>query len=129
MKLEGGYGLDRLAGRVLRDLGQAGVAVDIVLLNSKELGRLKARFGLKKPESVPDVLAFQEPAAFPHPERRRRVLGEVYLNKELSPDRLTFLLIHGILHLSGFSHEKKRDIVKMERLEKRLFQKFSGHRP
>lgn len=117
---------DRLAKLILAELGKTKTTVDVTLLSGKELGRLKARFGLKKPGQIPDVLAFPEPTAFPHPERYRKVLGEVYLNGELPRDRLVYLLIHGILHLSGFSHEKNGDTLKMEKLEKKLFKKLSG---
>lgn len=113
--------LNLVAGRVLKKVKKTGAAVDIVLLSGRELGRLKARFGLKKPGVTPDILAFPEAGNFPDPEGRRRgLLGEIYLNRELSRERLDFLLIHGILHLLGFSHKKKNDTLRMENLEKKI---------
>jgi ssRNA-specific RNase YbeY (16S rRNA maturation enzyme) len=110
-----------LAKRVLQELRVKNASVDIILLPARDLARLKKRFGLRKSGKTPDVLAFPEPRNFPHPERHgKRLLGEVYLNRELGLKRLEFLLIHGVLHLVGFAHERKGDILKMEKQEKRL---------
>jgi ssRNA-specific RNase YbeY (16S rRNA maturation enzyme) len=110
------------AGRILKKLRIKNASVDIILLRGRDLALLKKRFGLHKPGKTPDVLAFQEPMRFPHPELRgKRLLGEVYLNQDLDLERLGFLLVHGILHLIGLSHEQKDDILKMERLEQELF--------
>ncbi len=72
----------------------------------------------------PNVLAFPEPPGFPHPEVRGRFLGEVYLNASVLRDegmpRLTYLMIHGILHCAGYDHVRRRDMIRMERWEKRL---------
>jgi rRNA maturation RNase YbeY len=76
-----------------------------------------------------DVLAFPEPKVFPHPERRHPSLGEVYLNWDLNrnhPERLAFLLVHGILHLAGYRHKKRHDSMVMETLEKKLWHRVSS---
>ncbi len=116
--------LNLLARRVLGELKKKNTAVDIILLPGSDLARLKARFGLKKPGAIPDVLAFPDPLRFPHPELRgKRLLGEVYLNRELDFERLGSLLIHGVLHLLGFSHAGKNDILRMEGMERKLMEK------
>ncbi len=119
--------LNRLAKMVLRNLKKSGKSVEILLLSERELGRLKARFGLKNKGKKPDVFAFPEPPGFPHPENRmRKSLGEIYLNRELGVKRLKPLLIHGILHLAGYAHEKKNDILRMEAIEERLIREVSN---
>ncbi|MDE2019010.1 MAG: rRNA maturation RNAse YbeY [Patescibacteria group bacterium] len=58
---------------------------------------------------------------------KKKYLGEIYLNKDIlrkSPDRAAPLLTHGILHLLGYDHKKKKDIIKMERHEKRILSKI-----
>ncbi len=116
--------LKNVARKVLKRLRRSGAHVDIFLLEEKALSRLKARFGLKKKGQRPDVLAFPEEDSFPHPEKKKQgFLGEIYLNRDLEDEgeeRLVFLLIHGILHLAGFSHDGKNDILKMQKQEKRL---------
>ncbi len=115
----------RLADTLLRMLKLRGATLDIFLLDDKSIARLKARFIKKKTE--PNVLAFPEPAHFPHPETRKRYLGEIYLNRDIlerSPGRAKVLLLHGILHLLGYDHKKKADIVRMEQLEARILKKL-----
>ncbi len=122
--------LDRLARKILKFLGARNTsirtaAVDIFLLPNREMTSLKRRFFKKQTE--PNVLSFVEPLRFPHPETKKRYLGEIYLNSDIlrrSPDRAAPLLLHGILHLLGYDHIKKDDAVKMERLEERLEEKF-----
>src|SRR5271168_1820897 len=107
----------RLANLIVRTLKVQNATLDIFLLDDKSIARLKARFIKRKTE--PNVLSFPEPAHFPHPETKKRYLGEIYLNRDIlkrSPDRAKSLLLHGILHLLGYDHKKKADIAEMEGL-------------
>ncbi len=100
-------------------------SVDIILLDNEKIAALKARFFKKKTE--PNVLSFPEPAHFPHPETKKRYLGEIYLNRDIlrrSPERAKALLLHGVLHLLGYDHKKKADIAEMEGLEAELLKKL-----
>jgi probable rRNA maturation factor len=113
--------LDRLAARFLATLKVKNARLDIIVLPDKDIAALKAKFIKKRTE--PNVLAFPEPLRFPHPESKKRYLGEVYLNRDIlkkSPERAEPLLLHGILHLLGHDHKKPADIKKMEGLEKRI---------
>ena len=118
--------LARLAKKILRIVGGRNAtirtaALDVFLLPDREIAALKRRFFKKKTE--PNVLSFPEPLRFPHPETKRRYLGEIYLNRDLlrrDPGRTAPLLLHGILHLLGYDHKKKADAAKMEKLEKSI---------
>jgi probable rRNA maturation factor len=113
--------LQLIAAAILKELGIRPATLDIVLLTNAEMKRMKWRLLGKKTE--PNVLSFPEPARFPHPETKRRYLGEVYLNQDIlkkSPERAAPLLLHGILHLLGYDHMKKADAGRMERLEKKV---------
>lgn len=115
----------RLADKILKILKVKNSTLDIFLLDNNSITRLKARFIKKKTE--PNVLAFPEPSHFPHPEMKKKYLGEIYLNRDIlrkSPDRAKALLLHGILHLLGYDHKKKSDIAEMEDLEARLLKKI-----
>jgi probable rRNA maturation factor len=117
--------LSRLAAKILATLKVRGATLDIILLDNAKIAALKARFIKKRTE--PNVLSFPEPAHFPHPETKKRYLGEVYLNRTIlrrSPERAKALLLHGVLHLLGYDHKKKADIAKMEGLEKRILAKL-----
>ncbi len=115
----------RLADKILKTLKVWGSTLDIFLLDNNSITRLKARFINKKTE--PNVLAFPEPSHFPHPETKKKYLGDIYLNKDIlkkTPDRAKALLLHGILHLLGYDHKKKGDIKEMEGLEAKILQKL-----
>lgn len=76
-----------------------------------------------------DVLAFREPEDFPLPPylKIKNNLGEIYLNWDLKPrdfERLTLLFLHGLVHLLGFSHEKERDMIEMEKIEKKIWRQI-----
>jgi probable rRNA maturation factor len=114
-----------LSDKLLKKLHVRGATLDIFLLGNKDMTALKARFIKKKTE--PNVLAFPEPARFPHPEMKQKYLGEIYLNRDIlkrSPERAMPLLLHGILHVLGYDHKKKADILQMESLEKKTLEKL-----
>jgi probable rRNA maturation factor len=95
------------------------------LLDNASITKLKARFIKKRTE--PNVLSFPEPSHFPHPETKKRYLGEIYLNRDIlkkSPERANALLLHGVLHLLGYDHIKKADMVEMEALEAKMLKKL-----
>jgi probable rRNA maturation factor len=117
--------LTTLSAKILRILKVRGATLDIIVLPDREIAALKKRFIKKKTE--PNVLAFPEPAHFPHPETSKRYLGEVYLNRDIlrrNPERAAPLLLHGVLHLLGYDHKKAADIKKMEGLEAKLLTKI-----
>ena len=117
--------LQRLAAKMLRALKVRNASLDIILLDTRKIAALKARFFKKKTE--PNVISFPEPARFPHPETKKRYLGEIYLNRDIlrrAPLRAEPLLLHGILHLLGYDHEKQADIAEMEGLEKKILAKL-----
>ena len=120
-----GKDLQKISNKILGTLGHRDAALDIFLLATRDIARLKARFINKKTE--PNILSFPEPLSFPHPETKKEYLGEIYLNKDIlrtSPERTAPLLIHGILHLLGYSHGRKASAEKMERLEKKILEQF-----
>lgn len=128
--------LQRLAKKMLMALHRRNATLDIFLLPHAEIKKLKARFIKKQTE--PNVLAFPDPVAFPHPElggakggakqsngraAPKKHLGEIFLNRDIlakSPKRTAPLLLHGILHLMGYDHKKKADAVTMEALEEKI---------
>jgi probable rRNA maturation factor len=109
-----------LAKKILKALHERQAALDIILLSDAEMRRMKWRLFRKKTE--PNVISLPEPEQFPHPETRKRYVGEIYLNRDIirkSPHRAAPLLLHGILHLLGYDHIKKGDAARMEWLEKK----------
>lgn len=104
--------------------------LELALLPNAELRRLKKEY-LKQDAEVVDVLAF--PAGdFPAPELGGEAgcyLGEVYINNDIArddPKRALFLLVHGVLHLLGYRHEKKNDSIEMDGLEREVHDALLG---
>ncbi len=71
-----------------------------------------------------NVLSFEASKDFPHPETKKyQPLGEIYLNPKYIQENnedLTYMLVHGLLHLLGYDHKNKSDRMKMEAEEQRL---------
>ncbi len=70
-----------------------------------------------------NVLAFPADPRFPRPDIPGKVLGEMYLNPgyiKKHGQNLAHMLSHGLLHLLGYTHERARDTMRMERMEKML---------
>lgn len=75
-----------------------------------------------------NVLSFAHPRGFPRPDIKQTPLGEIYLNPryiEEHGENLTYMLIHGFLHLLGYDHIKKSDRIAMEKREAQLLAQIS----
>jgi probable rRNA maturation factor len=109
--------------------------LELLLLTDREMDAVRKELSFRpdfrgaeakkiKEEEYVSILSFPEAKGFPHPENRRKMLGEIYINYEFSEgdsDLLIYLFIHGFLHLLGYDHLKKRARMEMEKLEKKLF--------
>lgn len=110
-----------IAERLLKILSKENLEVEIYLAGSRKMRFLNKKFrGQDKPA---DVLSFEEPRCFVHPPpavgAKFRKMGEIYLNmsKVKSQKSMVYLLIHGLLHLFGYEHQKKNDRIRMEKTE------------
>jgi len=99
--------------------------VNVLVTNNSELKSLNRQFlGKDKPT---DVLSF--PTAPAARAKSRRIAGEVAISADIArrnaarfghsvADEVKILVLHGILHLAGYDHE--RDNGEMARKEMRL---------
>ncbi|HEY5513114.1 MAG TPA: rRNA maturation RNase YbeY [Geomonas sp.] len=121
----------KVAQRILDALGcpEAELSVSIVgdrsirVLNRDYLGRDKAtnvisfamqegEFGALNPQLLGDVVISADTAA-----REAEEAGEPFWS------RLSFLLLHGILHITGYDHERsgEAEAARMEEREREIF--------
>ena len=117
-----GKRLSLLAKGTLDFLGHKNSYVEVNLVKSSLMRSLNRRFRGK--DKTTNVLAFPAPKKFPKPTKRGyKFLGEIYLDPvyiKSHGENIDYLLIHGLLHLLGFGHERYDDRIKMENLEKKL---------
>lgn len=95
------------AQKALEVLNPGEVSLDIFLVSNKEVAT--------------NVLAFPSQKDFPRPDKPGEFIGEIYLNPDYiksKKENLNLMVVHGILHLLGFKHDKKNERLKMEHQEK-----------
>ncbi len=111
----------KAAQAALKFFKKDGFLVEVNLVSDKEIRRLNSN--LRKKDKVTNILSFSELNNFPYPETRLLPLGEIYLAPDYirkKGEDFSRLTVHGVLHLLGFSHSRKSDKIKMERLEEEI---------
>ncbi len=136
----------RTAAAIARRAGFAALAVEnrrtpvevsILLTSDSVVSKLNAAY--RKKQGVTDVLSFpaytdrkgraQAARALPHGSPQ--LLGDIavaygVLTKDAKAERktlrahLSHLVVHGVLHLLGYDHERDAEATTMERLEKEI---------
>lgn len=107
------------ARRLAKFLPKRGV-IEVYIVSGKRMRALNKRF--RRKNKLTNVLSFQAPLNFP-----TDTLGEVYLDPkyiEKKKEDLVFMLVHGVLHILGYDHEKRSDRIRMEKMEQELLQKL-----
>lgn len=117
-----------LASAILKVLGKEGSELSIALIGNAEMRRLNARFRHK--DYPTDVLSFPADRNVPG---TASLLGDVIISVDHArqqarerggqlDEEMTTLLIHGVLHLLGYDHERSaRDARVMGRLERKIY--------
>ena len=107
--------LRRLIKKVLLYLGIKNRSLEIVLVSSQTMDK--------------NVLSFLSPNGFPGSGYKHKYLGIIYLNpdyiKKTGGD-LTFMAVHGLLHLLGYDHKRKNDIIKMKTQEMKIMKRLGS---
>lgn len=109
-------------GKVLKILKKDNVLVEIYLADSRKMRFLNKKFRNK--DKAADILSFVEPKNFTLPPSKAKKLGEIYLKLPPADFPLNQLVIHGLLHLLGYTHKSKNDTILMEKREKFLISKI-----
>ena len=118
--------LKKIAQKALEIVEQDHAELCLVLVGNAEIRKLNAKF--RKKDYPTDVLSF--PAGDQLPVS---ILGDVVISVEKAKaqskerrrtfnEEMVTLLIHGIVHLLGYDHERSsKDARIMERLEKKIY--------
>ena len=117
----------RTAQRILGLLNQDRVELSLALVDNQEIKKLNARY--RKKDQPTDVLSFPSGEQLP---TGIQILGDVVISVEQAEEQagerrktleqeIESLLIHGILHLLGYDHERSRKEAKiMQGLERKI---------
>src|SRR3989344_3649476 len=79
--------------------------IEVYLIGSRRMKTLNKKFRGK--DKATNVLSFASPKNFPGEK-----LGEVYLDPiyiKNHREDLALMLVHGVLHILGYAHEKRSD--------------------
>ncbi len=110
--------VEKIAQTVLAFFQLQSKELDIIFLGDEEMVSLKKHY-LPKKSGPANTLSFPAGDEFPQLPNQPAPLGEVFLNSDLTRyqiKEIVPLLIHSILHLLGYHHEKERDKIEMDRL-------------
>ena len=117
----------RIASAILELLGRDKVELSLALVSDAEMQRLNAKY--RQMNYPTDVLSFAADKDFPV---ETRLLGDVIISVEKAAqqakerrrtldEEMITLLIHGIVHLLGYDHERSSKGARvMGRLEKKI---------
>ena len=120
--------LKKVAQKVLEIVEQDQAELCLVLVGNAEIRKLNAQF--RKKDYPTDVLSFPARDELP---TGVQLLGDVIISVEKAKEQakarrrtldeeLVTLLIHGIVHLLGYDHERSpKDARIMDRLEKKIY--------
>jgi len=106
--------------------------ISLVFVNNSRMKNLNRRYRGKN--RVTDVLVFDYGRLIGDPLKSQgeificlpRAKRQAKLLKHSLKNELVILLIHGILHLAGYSDETKKDYNKMSKKQKALWQKITS---
>ena len=123
---------ENTAERLLVLCGQEDKELSILLVDDLRMTEINGQYRQKfKPTNVLSFPMQEEPDAFSH-----NMLGDIVISIDTATreareekitlnDRLTFLLIHGLLHLLGYDHERSEaEADRMEEKEKGLLREL-----
>jgi probable rRNA maturation factor len=123
--------LKKIALAILDLAGQADAELSLALIGNAEMRKLNAKYRGK--DYPTDVLSFPMEETAP---TATRLLGDVIISvdkaREQAKERgraqdqeMTTLLIHGIVHLLGYDHERSaKDARAMKRLENKIYRQL-----
>jgi len=121
----------KLAGRILNDWDRSEAELSILITDDEEICSLNRLY--RDVDRPTDVLSFSQLEG-EGPSTTTDLLGDVVISWETAQrqagefghtvlDEMKRLLVHGVLHLIGFDHEKDADAARtMREAEAKYFQ-------
>ena len=121
--------------KTLKQLTLDNVSISIIVSDNEFIRKINADY--RKKDYPTDVISFayrEQP--FPEIKEENEVLGDIYISAEKAKeqaeeighsinDEFARLLVHGILHLIGYDHEKgKKEERRMQEMEDYILERI-----
>lgn len=124
--------VERFIDYVLQKLKLEDVIFDIIIVDNPKIKKINKEY--RNIDNHTDVISFAL-EDFCDIKTEVRILGDVYISidkaKEQAKDyehsllrELSFLSIHGLLHLLGYDHEQEEEEKEMFELQERLLDEY-----
>jgi probable rRNA maturation factor len=126
-----GRKIKKIALTILELVGEENAELSLALIGNREIKKLNARY--RKKDYATDVLSFPVEGII---LKETRLLGDVVVSVEKAAEQakarghsseqeLVTLLIHGVVHLIGYDHERSaREARAMRKVEKRIYRQL-----
>ena len=123
--------LKKIAAAVLDLVGQREAELSLALIGDGEMRKLNAKY--RRKDYPTDVLSFPVESHLP---LETRLLGDVIISVDKAGSQaeerrrtldqeMATLLVHGIVHLLGYDHERSaKDARAMRRLENKIYRRL-----
>lgn len=96
--------------------------LEIYFINKEEIKALNKVYKNKNKET--NILSFPYFGKVPRPDLKgRKFLGEIFLSPSFIKERkedISYLTIHGVLHILGYTHSNKKNAIIMNKKEKEV---------
>lgn len=123
--------LRRSLKRLLKELQRENDEVNVILVDDEQIQAINREYlGRDRPTNVISFAMTEGVGGALHPE----ILGDIVISAETAArdaaigdlalmEEMEFLLIHGLLHLIGYNHEKcsQKEAERMKKKERELF--------
>jgi len=106
--------------KALEILKKNNALIEIYPISGRKMRFLNKKFRGKDKNT--SILSFKEPRNFIFPPSGHKKIGEIYLKLPITSYPLTQLLVHGLLHLFGYDHQRKSDRIRMEKREQQILE-------
>lgn len=127
--------LKSVVRETLREVGSPAAEVSLILTDDRRIQDLNDRYrGLDKPT---DVLSFalEEGQPFVLPKGMPRQLGDVIVSVDTTlrhaqeegndhRSEIAWVICHGTLHLLGYDHQTRSDLIKMRERERAVLERL-----
>lgn len=125
--------IDKAARATLRALGKKDAEVNIVILSNQAIRALNRKY-LKRDRST-DVIAFPAGKELKGEGKGPKYFGDIAISSDKAAtnareygtkftEEVALYVIHGTLHLAGYTDTGKKDRARMQRKENELLQKI-----